>query len=165
MDLFLCLSVLERDSAEFPSILDIKKRPCPGGGGHDRFYQSAPARVSGGEEAGRFLTTFCPGGGGRYGSRWFRDCREEVTGPNVVRWWRYPGGGRYRRRSNGPHAQGRLAFVVRPDAYFREEDTHPILNYLPYAASKAIALIMERERPRSARSRLESISSSLHVVV
>ena len=53
---FLLLSRLERGSAGFPS--DLRKK-----NGHAReevgmtvFELSAPARISGGEEAGRFLT-------------------------------------------------------------------------------------------------------------
>jgi len=38
MGLILKLSLLVRGCQEFPAAADIKKRSCPGGGGHDRFY-------------------------------------------------------------------------------------------------------------------------------
>ncbi len=76
-----------------PQALKSKKRPCSGGGEHDRLYLSAPPCVSGGEEARRVLAGVAreevSAAGGIIGST-----REEVGGSEtgfIKR--RHPGGG------------------------------------------------------------------------
>ena len=77
------------------------------------------------------------------------DIREEVN-VATLNLTQTPGGGR--------------EWVVQ-NCLFREEAAGPIWYYLPYAASRAIRLMCERPRPRSAKSRLLSELSSLTVVL
>lgn len=76
-----CLAKRTTDLAPMKTLLpfETKKRPCSGGGEHDRSYISAPRCVSGGEEARRVFADNAreevSSGSGVFGST-----REEVGG-------------------------------------------------------------------------------------
>ena len=76
-----CLAKQTTDLAPIKALLsfETKKRPCSGGGEHDRSYISAPRCVSGGEEARRVFADNAreevSSGSGVFGST-----REEVGG-------------------------------------------------------------------------------------
>ena len=121
-----------------------KKRPCPGGGRHDRFLFTN-ASAQGGGEPWRFFTR-CRAGGGALAS-WFPSVptREEVGGSETFIKRRHPGGGGCRHLIYNPKPREEVKpWVLIGSATIWEEDANP--NFVSVAVGGLVCDFLNGRR-------------------